>query len=140
MRDLAEARARVGDDLDVGGGVAADGAEGAIGDAVAGDEHAAGAKDVDAVAVLAGAAAVGPDAHDAVGGDDAAVLAGSERQTWMPLLPQSAMSLWAISRPAASTLRMAAWMTALTVQSVTLPAQRVERDAVRGAARHASGG
>ena len=56
--------------------VAAHGAEGAVGDAVAGDEHAAGAENVDAVAVLAGAAAVGPDAHDAVGGDDAAVLAG----------------------------------------------------------------
>ena len=74
--DLAEARARIGDDLDVGRSVAAHGAEGAVGDAVAGDEHAAGAKNVDAVAVLAGAAAVGPDAHDAVGGDDAAVLAG----------------------------------------------------------------
>ncbi len=35
----------------------------------------------------------------------------SERQTWMPLLPQSAMSLWAISSPMASTLRMAACMT-----------------------------
>ncbi len=54
----------------------------------------------------------------------------------MPLLPQSAMSLWAISRPAASTLRIAAWMTELTVQSVTLPAQALERDAVRRAARH----
>ena len=56
--------------------VAAHGGVGAVGDAVAGDEHAAGAEDVDAVAVLAGAAGVGADARDAVAGDDAAVLAG----------------------------------------------------------------
>jgi hypothetical protein len=45
----------------------------------------------------------------------------SERQTWMPLLPQSAMSLCAISRPIASRLRMAACMTCVTLQSATLP-------------------
>jgi len=54
-RDLAEAGARVGDDLDVGGGVAADGGVGAVADAVAADQNAAGAERVDAVSVLAGA-------------------------------------------------------------------------------------
>ncbi len=58
------------------GGVAADRRIGAIGDAVAGNEHAARAENIDAVAVLARAAAVGANAHDAVVGDDAAVLAG----------------------------------------------------------------
>ncbi len=58
----------------------------------------------------------------------------SERHTWMPLLPQSAMSLWTISRPGASMLRMAACMAAVMVQSATLPAQALKRDAVGGAA------
>jgi len=46
----------------------------------------------------------------------------SERHTWMPLLPQSAMSLFVMSMPVASMLRMAAWMTAAMVQSAMLPA------------------
>ncbi len=47
----------------------------------------------------------------------------SERQTCMPLLPQSAMSLCAISMPMASTLRIALCTTPETLQSDTLPAQ-----------------
>ncbi len=75
-RHLAETGARIGDDLDVRCGVAAYGAESAVGDAVAGDVDAAGAEDVHAVAVLARAATIGADAHDAVARHDAAVLAG----------------------------------------------------------------
>src|SRR5262249_30955913 len=73
-RDLAEARAGVGDDLNVRGGVAADRGVGAVVDAVARHQDIPGSKRVDAVSVLAGAAAVGADALDAVVGDDAAIL------------------------------------------------------------------
>ena len=55
-RDFAETFAAVGHDLDIVGGVAADRRIAAIGDAVLRHHDAAGAIDVDAVAVLAGAA------------------------------------------------------------------------------------
>ena len=71
--DLAHAGGIVGDDLHVGCTVGAHGGERAVGDAVRGHEHAAGAIDVDAVAVLACAAGPGADAVDAVHGDDGAV-------------------------------------------------------------------
>jgi hypothetical protein len=76
QRHLAEPGAVVGNDPVVGGGVAAHGGVGAVGDAVAGDEDAAGPEDAHAFTVLARAASVGADAHDAVAGHDAAVLAG----------------------------------------------------------------
>src|SRR5690606_35631028 len=69
-------QALVGDDLHVAGAVGADGREGAVGDVIVGDDDVAGAEDVDAVAVLAGAAAARRDALDAVAGDDGAVAAG----------------------------------------------------------------
>src|SRR5262249_39752851 len=55
-RDLADVAARVADDLDRRGGVAAHGRERAVADAVAAHDHASGAVRVDAVAELAGAA------------------------------------------------------------------------------------
>ncbi len=57
---------------------------------------------------------------------------GPERHTWTPLLPQSPMSLWVISMPAASTLRMAACSTLVMVQSATLPEQPVSETPLDG--------
>ena len=47
-----------------------------LGNAVAGDENAAGAKDVDAVAVLARAAGCVADFRNPIAGDDSAVFLG----------------------------------------------------------------
>ena len=72
-------------------------------DAVAAHDHVAGAKRVDGVAVLAGAAGAVGDVLDAVVDHDGAVVAGSGRaEIWMPLLPAPMMVLRAMSRPAAS--------------------------------------
>ena len=123
-RDLAEAGADVGDDLHVGGGVAADRRVGAVGDAVAGHEHAAGAKNVDAVAVLPGAAAVGADALDAVVGDDAAVLAGLRAPDLDAVV--GAVGDRVVQDVEARSHRGCGCRPAcavVTVQSVTLPAQ-----------------
>ena len=60
-RHLAGTGGDVAGDLDVVGGEAADGGEGATVDAVAGDDDAVRLGEVDAVAVLAGAAGIGAD-------------------------------------------------------------------------------
>src|SRR5215510_1145636 len=75
-RDLAHVDDAVALDVDVGGGVAAHGGEGAVLDPVAAHDHVAGAKDVDRVAVLPRAAGAVGDVLDAVVGDDGAVVAG----------------------------------------------------------------
>src|SRR5262249_14783129 len=75
QRDLARVGDDVAFDVDVGGGVAAHRREGAIVDAVAAYDHVAGAKHVDGVAVLAGAAGAVVDALDAVVSDDRAIVA-----------------------------------------------------------------
>src|SRR4051794_29022120 len=55
--------------------VVSHGAEGAVPDHVVRDDHPAGAKQADAVAVLAGAAGARRDSADAVGGDERPVVA-----------------------------------------------------------------
>src|SRR5439155_7050725 len=72
---FAEPRAGIVDDLAVVPGIIADRAKGTVTDAVLGDQHIAGAKYVDAVAVLAAAAVLRRDLLDAVAGDDRAVFA-----------------------------------------------------------------
>ena len=64
-----------------------------------------------------------PNALDAVAGDDAAILSASERQTWMPLLAQSATRLCRIWSPVALRLCSPAMSAAVMVQSRTVPAQ-----------------
>ena len=74
QRHLADGVALVADDLDGGGGVAAHRGERAAADDVVAHDDAGGAEDVDAVAVLAGAAAARGDGVDGVVGDDGAVM------------------------------------------------------------------
>ena len=71
-RDFAAVEARIGRDNGVVRRVEANGREGAAPDAVARDGDAAGTKDVDAVAILAGAAVARGDALDAIAGDERA--------------------------------------------------------------------
>src|ERR1039458_714864 len=72
-RHLVERGTVVADDLDVGRGVAADRGKGGVADVVAAHDHVGGAKDVDRVAVLAGAAAARAGVLDPVVGDRAAI-------------------------------------------------------------------
>src|SRR5690606_32877484 len=70
---FARAQTLVAGDLDVAGTVGADGGEGAVGDVVVCDDDVVGAEDIDAVAILAGAAAARADPLDTVVGDDGTV-------------------------------------------------------------------
>src|SRR6185312_9860383 len=73
-RDLADGAAMVADDLDGRGGIAAHRGERAAADDVVAHDHAGRAEDVDAVSILAGAAAARADGVDGVVGDDGAVM------------------------------------------------------------------
>ena len=97
--DLAEARARVGDDLDVGRSVAAHGAK------------AQSVMRLPETSTLPARKTLTPLPFSPVPPPSARMRTmrlaatmlpsspASERHTWMPLLPQSATSLWAISSP-----------------------------------------
>ena len=61
--------------LDVARRIGTHRGEGAIGNAVIGDDDAVGAENVDAIAVLAGAARLRRDTLDPVTGDDGTVIA-----------------------------------------------------------------
>ncbi len=74
-RRLARAQALVGADDDVGRRVGTDRRKGAVGDMIARDQHIVGAEEVDAVAMLPGAAGPGADPGDAVAGHHGAVFA-----------------------------------------------------------------
>ena len=74
-RDLVERGAIVADDLDIGRGIAADRRERGVADVVAAHDHVGGAKHVDGVTVLAGAAGARERILDAVVGDRGAVAA-----------------------------------------------------------------
>jgi hypothetical protein len=62
-------------DVQVRGGIAAHGRKGAIHDAVAAHDHVCGTKNIDAIAILAGAAGAVADIFDPVVDDDRAVIA-----------------------------------------------------------------
>ena len=70
-------------------------------DAVAAHDHVAGAKRIDGVAVLAGAAGAVGDVLDAVVDTMVPSSPVSQRMIWMPLLPAPMMVLRAMSRPPA---------------------------------------
>src|SRR6185312_8567440 len=74
-RDFVEAFAVVTDDLDVGGGGAANSREGRLPNNVVAHDHVAGAEHVDGVSVLTAAAGPRGGVLDAIVGDDAAVAA-----------------------------------------------------------------
>jgi len=73
--DLAGVPAVVAEYLDVARRIGTHRGEGAIGNAVIGDDDAVGAENVDAIAVLAGAARLRRDTLDPVTGDDGTVIA-----------------------------------------------------------------
>ncbi|MCB8828803.1 hypothetical protein LJD47_27715, partial [Escherichia coli] len=88
-RHLAAAGAIVADDLHIVSGIGADGGEGAPHQHIVGNKHIAGTEHIDAIAVLAGATAIGADILDAVPLTMVPSGPCASRKIRMPPLPQS---------------------------------------------------
>ena len=116
------------------GGIAADRGKGGVADVIAAHDHVGGAKDVDRVAVLAGAAGARAVSSMRLSAIRLPSWRLSLCQTRMPPLPDLAMMLAAISRPRLSLQNSALSAAPVIVSMRHFAVAALERDAVAAGA------